>query len=83
MAKILRGRISGLYGMESHNAEELHGWADRFERHANYSDPCDDPGWLRRWAKRLRGLAGQKQKAREHKAAQQRRLSGSSGLRRS
>jgi hypothetical protein len=73
MAKILRGRIAGMYGMESQTAEELHAWAGRFERRASYSDPCDDPNWLRRWSKRLRCLADQKEKAREHKAAHRQR----------
>lgn len=72
MAKILRGRISGLYGMESHTAEELHAWANRFERRARYSEPIDDPGWLTRWSLRLRSLAEQKDKAREHKMANRR-----------
>ncbi len=69
MAKILRGRIAGLHGMESQSAEELHAWADRFERRAQTPDLIDDPGWLLRWAKRLRCLAEQKERAREHKTA--------------
>jgi hypothetical protein len=69
MAKILRGRITGRYGMESHTAEELHAWADRFERRARFADPYDDPGWLRRWGKRIRCLAEQKEKARDNKGA--------------
>jgi hypothetical protein len=69
MAKILRGRIAGRYGMESQTAEELHAWADRFERRSRLPEPADDPGWLRRWAKRLRCLAEQKKRARDHKAA--------------
>ena len=69
MAKILRGRIAGLYGMESQTAAELHAWADRFESRAKYLYPSDDSGWLRRWTKRLRCLAEQKEKARQQKAA--------------
>ena len=68
MAKILRGRIAGLYGMESQTAEELHTWADRFEFRARYGYGSSDPDWLRRWAKRLRCLAEQKERARDHKA---------------
>ena len=70
MPKILRGRIAGFHGMESHTAEELHAWADRFEFRARFGDADDDPGWLRRWAKRLRCLAEQKEKAHEHKSPQ-------------
>jgi hypothetical protein len=70
MPKIIRGRISGLHGMESHTAEELHEWADRFEFRARFGNAFEDPGWLRRWAKRLRCLAEQKEKAREHKNPQ-------------
>lgn len=72
MAKILRGRIAGRYGMESQTAEELHAWSDRFEYRARSSDPWSDPGWLRRWSMRLRCLAEQKEKAHEHKASQAR-----------
>lgn len=68
MPKIIRGRIAGRDGMESHTAEELHAWADRFEHRAWFNDARDDPGWLRRWAKRLRCLAEQKDKAHNHKA---------------
>ena len=70
MAKIVRGRISGMCGMEPHTSVELHAWADRFEWRSRYSDSIDDPGWLRRWAKRLRCLAEQKAKARDHKTGQ-------------
>ena len=70
MAKILRGRIAGMSGMESLTAEELHAWADRLERYARYPPHTDDPVWLRRWAKRLRCLAEQKERAREHKGTQ-------------
>jgi len=69
MPKILTGRITGLHGMESQTAEELHAWADWFECRAMFHDASDDPGWLRRWAKRLRCLAEQKDKAHQHKVA--------------
>ena len=59
VAKILRGRIAGIHGMESQTAEELHAWAERFEHYARYPDSPEDPGWLGRWAKRLRCLAEQ------------------------
>ncbi len=71
MAKILRGRIAGRHGMESQTAEELHAWADRFEYRARFGNAYEHPGWLRRWAKRLRCLAEQKEKARDHKARPQ------------
>jgi hypothetical protein len=72
MAKILRGRIAGRYGMESQTAQELYAWSDRFECRARFSDKWSDPGWLRRWSKRLRCLAEQKEKAHEHKTSQAR-----------
>jgi hypothetical protein len=56
--------------MDSQAAEDLHTWADGYERRSGYSAPADDPRWLRRRAKRLRRLAEQKERAREHKAAQ-------------
>ncbi len=77
MAKLFRGRIvvlrprfGGFAGMDAHPAEELHAWADRLDRRSGYSDPADDPRWLRRRAKRLRDLAERKERAQEHKAAQ-------------
>jgi hypothetical protein len=74
MAKILRGRISGRYGMEKHSADELHAWADRFETRSHRPDvTADDPKWLLRWANRLRRLALQKEKAQRHKGGQRTR----------
>jgi hypothetical protein len=67
MAKIVRGRISGRYGMETHTAEGLHAWANRLECQSRSPFAADAPGWLRRWAERIRCLARQKEKAREHK----------------
>lgn len=67
MAKILRGRISGRYGMEAHTADALHAWADRLERFSVSSYARDDSRFLRRWAKKIRCLAEQKETAREHK----------------
>lgn len=69
MAKILRGRISGLYGMESHYVEELEAWARRWETWAGIPSKIHDPRWLLRWAKRLQCLAEQKDRARRHKSA--------------
>lgn len=83
MAKLFRGRIvvlrprfGGFAGMDAHTAEELHAWADRFDSRARCPDPADDPAWLRRGAKRLRCLAEQKERAREHKAAHSHRPAG-------
>lgn len=77
MAKIVRGRIvkvrprfSGLAGMDSMTAEELHKWAEELEWRARYPDSQDDASWLLHRAKRLRCLAEQKEKAQKHKAAQ-------------
>jgi hypothetical protein len=77
MAKLFRGRIvllrrrfGGFAGMDAHAFEELHAWANRLERRSHCSDPADDPRWLQRRADRLRDLAVQKERAREHKAAQ-------------
>lgn len=68
MAKLIRGRLAGLHGMESYTAEELHAEADTLLQQARLADPADDPGWLRRWAEKLRRLAEQKEKARERKS---------------
>jgi cyclopropane fatty-acyl-phospholipid synthase-like methyltransferase len=67
MAKIVSGRISGLDGMESHSAADLHVWADALE--AQITDPKnrDDPRYLRRWANKIHLLATQKEKALDHK----------------
>ena len=78
MAKVARGRIAGLYGMESQTAQELHVWADDFELRALHSDPADELRWLRRRAIKLRNLAEQKERAREHKA-NQRKSPGNAG----
>lgn len=72
MAKLSRGRLEGIHGMESQTVEELDSWADGFERRAGRGGGWDDPHWLRKWAERLRSLAAQKEKARRHKAACQR-----------
>ena len=68
MAKIERGRISGFHGMETHTAEQLYAQADRLEAEVKNPDSKDDPKYLLRWAKKIRKLANQKEKALEHKA---------------
>ena len=70
MTKLTPGRLSGFWGMEAHTAEELHAWADALEKEA--ADPAsdDDPRWSLRWAKKIRWLAEKKERAMEHKAAQ-------------
>ena len=73
MAKLSRGRISGLDGMENHTAEELYIWADELETQIKDPKNEDDPRWLSRWAEKLRTLARQKEKALEHKMKQRNR----------
>jgi len=72
MAKLDKGRLSGLDGMRRHTAEELYAYAGDLE--AQIVDPrnSDDPEWLRVWANRIRRLADQKIAAREHKAVKPR-----------
>ena len=73
MPKVSRGRLTwGVHGMETHTVEELDRWAAAFEGQARPTHPMslDDPPWLRRWARQMRSLAGQKAKAREQKAQQ-------------
>ncbi len=70
MAKIEPGRLSGFNGMESHTADELYAWADRLETQINDPENTDDPKWLQRWADKMRRLALQKEKAKQHKNTQ-------------
>jgi len=77
MPKILRGRISGRFGMEQHTADELYRWAASFERRSKYIDGYDDSLWLSRWAKRLECLAAQKERARTHKDAERKERNAS------
>jgi len=67
MAKLDKGRLSGLDGMRRHTAEGLYAYAKDLE--AQIADPLntDDPRWLRDWADRIRQLADEKLAAREHK----------------
>ena len=73
MPKIATGRISGLHGMESHTVEGLYAWADKLDAQAKHPGNRDDPRWLERWARKLRHLAAQKEKARAHKASLRRK----------
>jgi len=72
MAKIQRGRLSGIHGMRRHTAEELYAHVRDLE--AQMADPLnrDDPRWLRQWAERIRRLADEKMAAREHKKSNSR-----------
>jgi len=67
MAKLDKGRLSGIDGMRRHTAEELYAYADDLD--AQIEDPInrDDSRWLRDWADRIRHLADEKIAAREHK----------------
>ena len=67
MAKVERGRLSGLDGMETFTSAELLAWADRLEGQIQDPQNRDDPRWLRRWAEKMRRLAAQKEKAKAHK----------------
>ena len=73
MAKIERGRLSGVYGMRKHTAEELYSYARDLE--AQIADPNnrDDPKWLRRSIAQIRTLADEKVAAQEHKDARAKR----------
>jgi hypothetical protein len=73
MAKVSRGRISGVDGMNAHSAVGLLAWAKRLERQTRDPRNEDDPRWLRRQAKKLRRLADKKVAARAHKARQSKR----------
>jgi hypothetical protein len=63
MPKVDKGRLDGVWGMETFTAAELFLLADKFE--AQIKDPTntDDPKWLQRRAERLRRLAVRKEKA--------------------
>lgn len=70
MAKIERGRLSGIDGMRRHTAEELYSYARDLETQAADPQNTDDPVWLRRRAERIRRLADAKLAARESRDAQ-------------
>lgn len=70
MAKIARGRLFGLHGMDSMTVHELNALADLHLERIDDPTNTDDPKWLNRRAISLRKLARQKEKAVEHKLSQ-------------
>ena len=70
MAKLQRGRLNGVYGMQTCTAAQLLAWADELENQINDPQNRDDPKWLRRWAEDMRQLAAKKQEAQAHKTRQ-------------
>jgi len=70
VAKIARGRLFGLHGMDSMTVHELDAFADLYLERVDDPTNSDDPKWLKRRATRLRKLARQKEKAVEHKLSQ-------------
>jgi len=70
MAKLDKGRLSGLDGMRRHSAEELYAYARDLEAQIEDPQNPDDPRWLHDWAAQIRHLADTKVAAREHKSAQ-------------
>lgn len=70
MAKIERGRISGLHGMTSWSSVELFAWAAELEKQIQSPFNKDDPRWLQRWADKIKRLAVKKEKAKIHKKRQ-------------
>ena len=70
MPKITPARLDGVYGMEKFTSEELHAKADEYEKQITDPNNTDDPKWLQRWANRIRKLAEQKEKSKEHKENQ-------------
>ena len=73
MAKVERGRLDGVWGMQTRTADELLAWARSFETWSTMENCPEDPRWLKRWAGRMRRLAAKKQRAIEHKQGQARR----------
>lgn len=70
MPKLTPARLDGVYGMEKFTAEDLHAKADAYEKQIIDLHNTDDPKWLQRWASRIRKLAEQKEKSKEHKTHQ-------------
>ncbi|MES9993423.1 MAG: hypothetical protein ABW098_15845 [Candidatus Thiodiazotropha sp.] len=68
MAKIKQGRIDGIEGMSSYSADELFVMAEEYESKIDNPNNTDDSKWLKRRADKLRALAVEKEKAKEHKA---------------
>lgn len=63
MAKIERGRIDGVYGMESFTSAQLLRWVQRLEEQIIDPKNTDDPKWCQRWRDKIYRLAMKKQKA--------------------
>ena len=74
MAKLTPSRLNGVYGMRKFTAEDIQGKADAAVQQIAHPKNPDDPKWLWRWAKKLNWLARKKEKAREHKAQQRKRI---------
>ena len=72
MPKLTPARLDGLHGMQQFSASELHARADLLELDAADPQCADDTKWLLRWAKRVRRLAEQKERAVSHKRGQKR-----------
>ena len=73
MAKVKKGRISGVNGMDAHTSCELFAWAAALGAQAKDPGNEDDLKWLYRRADRLMVLATAKEKALEHKLRHGRR----------
>jgi hypothetical protein len=67
MAKLQKGRLSGIYGMRTFTSAELLAWADKLENQIHDPQNQDDPRWLQRWADDMRRLAAQKEESQAHK----------------
>lgn len=66
MPKLPRGRLDGGYtakGYNTYTAKQLFAWADKLEKQIDDPENTDDPRWLRRWARKIRKLAEQKEKS--------------------
>ena len=70
MPKFKQGRLDGIDGMNKFSSVELFAMAEECENKINDQNNSDDPKWLKRRADRLRALAIEKEKAKEHKARQ-------------
>lgn len=70
MAKIKQGRIDGLDGMSNYSANDLFVVAGEYESKINDPNNTGEPKWLKRGAERLRALAVEKEKEKEHKVNQ-------------
>jgi hypothetical protein len=74
MAKLTPSRLDGVYGMRKFTADKLHKAADANVSQIGDPKNTNDPTWLWRWSKTLRWLARKKEKAREHKTRQRKRI---------